>query len=49
MTSLRGRCRIGVTDPLQIVQAVEAQIGLWVQASVGYYSGDNVEVEGLVG
>jgi len=38
-----------VADPLQIVQAVQAEIGLRVQASVGHDSRDHVEVEGVVG
>jgi hypothetical protein len=40
---------IGVTDPLQVMQTVQAEIGLWVQASVGHDSGDHVEVEGVIG
>jgi hypothetical protein len=46
---LLGGHRIGVTDPLQVMQTVQAEIGLWVQASVGHDSGDHVEVEGVVG
>jgi hypothetical protein len=43
------RGRVGVADPLQVMQAVQAEIGLWVQASVGHDSGDHVEVEGVMG
>src|SRR5580658_5948306 len=46
---LRGGSRIGVADPLQVMQTVQAEIGLWAQASVGHNSGDHVEVEGVIG
>src|SRR5208337_1016303 len=45
----RGGRRLGVTGPLQVMQTVQAEIGLWVQASVGHDSGDHVEVEGVIG
>jgi hypothetical protein len=31
------------------MQTVQAEIGLWVQASVGHDAGDHLEVEGIVG
>ena len=31
------------------MQTVQAEIGLWVQASVGHDPGDDVEVEGVIG
>ena len=43
------RRRVSVADPLQIVQAVQAEIGLRVQAAVRHDSRDHVEVEGIVG
>jgi hypothetical protein len=43
-----GRLWIGVTGSLKVMQAVQAEIGLWVQSPVRNHSGDDLKMKAVV-
>jgi len=46
---VRHRWEIGILDLLQVVQAIEVEVGLVAHTSVRYDGGDHAEVERLAG